>query len=340
MLEVDRITAECQIADMSRVFSGIQPSGDLHIGNYLGAVRNWVNLQDEHDCIYCIVDYHAITTPYNTKEFSAKIRELAGGLLACGVDPNKATLYVQSDVPQHTELAWIFNAVTPMGELSRQTQFKAKSQQHAEHINAGLFTYPVLQTADILLYHATHVPVGEDQVQHLELAREIVRKFNGRFGKVFREPQTLISSTPRIRGLDGKAKMSKSMDNTISVDETEKKLRKKLARAFTDPNRLERSDPGDPSICNLFTLHKFFSSESECEEIEAGCQSAAIGCVDCKKKLGDAMNAHFSPIRDRWAEYRAKPNEVDEILAAGAERCRGIANQTMEKVHKKMGMKR
>ncbi|MCK5799781.1 MAG: tryptophan--tRNA ligase [Deltaproteobacteria bacterium] len=325
---------------MPRVFSGIQPSGVLHVGNYLGAIRNWVAIQGEHQCIYGVVDYHAITVDYDKKQMAPRIRELATGLLACGIDPDKALLFVQSDVPQHTELAWIFNTVTPMGELARQTQFKAKSEQHAENINVGLFTYPVLQAADILLYKASLVPVGNDQEQHLELSREIARKFNARFGKLFPEPRTMFSKTPRIRGLDGKAKMSKSLDNFIAVDEDAKRLRKKLARAFTDPQRVQRNDPGDPSVCNIFTLHSFFSDAETCHEIDNACREAKIGCVDCKKKLGDAMVEHFAPIRERWAELRRNPDDVDDVLATGAERCRAIAQDTMEQVHKKLGLRR
>jgi tryptophanyl-tRNA synthetase len=325
---------------MKRVFSGIQPSGSLHIGNYLGAIRNWVTSQEEYECIYCVVDYHAITIEYDRKTMPERIFELAAGLLACGVDPAKATLFVQSDVPAHTELAWIFNSVTPMGELSRQTQFKSKSEQHAENINAGLFTYPVLQAADILLYKASLVPVGQDQEQHLELSREIARKFNARFGKTFPEARTMFTSTPKIRGLDGKAKMSKSLDNHIAVDETEKKLRKKLARAFTDPNRVTKDDPGNPKICNIFTLHGFFSDDATCAEIAEDCPKAAIGCVDCKKKLGDAMVSHFGPIRERWEHLRQNPDDVHAALDKGAQRCRGIAAETMEQVKKKMGLVR
>ncbi|MBW2736862.1 MAG: tryptophan--tRNA ligase [Deltaproteobacteria bacterium] len=325
---------------MSRVFSGIQPSGELHIGNYLGAIRNWVNIQDEHQCIYCVVDYHAITAEYRPKEMPTRIFDLAAGLLACGVDPEKATLFVQSDVPQHTELAWIFNTVTPMGELSRQTQFKSKSEQNLNNINVGLFTYPVLQAADILLYRASHVPVGEDQEQHLELSREIARKFNARYGKVFPEARTMFTSTPRIRGLDGKAKMSKSLGNSIAVDETEKRLRKKLASAFTDPNRVTRTDPGDPKVCNIFTLHGFFSPSETVQEIDGACRKAEIGCVDCKKKLGDAMVGHFAPIRERWAELRADPTQVHEVLNTGRDRCQAIAADTMQRVHRKMGLVR
>ena len=323
---------------MERVFSGIQPTGELHIGNYLGAVRNWVRIQPDHDCIYCVVDYHAITIPYDVGEMGPRTLDLAAGLLACGIDPERSALFVQSHVPQHTELAWVFNAVTPMGELSRQTQFKAKSQQHEENINAGLFTYPVLQAADILLYKASRVPVGEDQAQHLELSREIARRFNARFGETFPEAHTMFTTTPRIRGLDGQAKMSKSLGNTIRVDEEPAELRRKLAGAFTDPNRKRRSDPGDPSICNVYTLHGFFTDEARVEEIRRDCQSAAIGCVDCKKILASSMEAHFAPIRERWAALRTNPDEVRGYLASGGDRCRAIAEETMVEVREKLGL--
>lgn len=324
---------------MDRVFSGIQPTGELHIGNYLGAIRNWVRILDEHECIYCVVDYHAITIPYEADQMQHRVLDLAAGLIACGLDPERCTLFVQSHVPQHTELAWVFSAVTPMGELNRQTQYKSKSEQHADNINAGLFTYPVLQAADILLYKAGKVPVGEDQAQHLELSREIARRFNARFGQTFPEPQTMFSSTPRIRGLDGQAKMSKSLGNTIRLDEEPAELRKKLASAFTDPNRLRRSDPGDPSVCNIFTLHGFFTPRERVEEIDAGCRSAGIGCVDCKKILAANMEAHLAPIREHWAALRAQPERVREMLDASRARCAEIAASTMEEVHERMGLR-
>ncbi len=323
-----------------RVFSGIQPTGELHIGNYLGAIRNWVKIQNDFDCIYCVVDYHSITIDYDVQAMQERMFELACGLLACGIDPIKAHLFIQSEVPEHTELAWIFNAVTPMGELSRQTQFKSKSQDHADNINAGLFTYPVLQAADILLYKAGKVPVGEDQAQHLELCREIARKFNARFSPTFPEANTMFSSMPRIRGLDGQAKMSKSLGNTIRVDEDPKDLRKKLATAFTDPNRLRRSDPGNPDICNIYTLHTFFTEEKQVAEINKDCRSATIGCVDCKKNLADSMERHFTPIRQRWAELRKKPVEVRRILDEGREYCRSIAQATIKEVQIKMGLRK
>ncbi len=193
------------------IFSGIQPSGELHGGNYLGAVRNWVALQDNYRCFFCVVDYHAITQPFEPGEMQRRVRDMAADFLACGIDSAKSTLFVQSAVPEHTELAWAFSAVTPFGELGRMTQFKEKSDKNPDNVNAGLFTYPVLQAADIIIYGATRVPVGEDQRQHLELAREIVRKWNARFGQTFAEPEALYSSTPKILGLDGQAKMSKSL---------------------------------------------------------------------------------------------------------------------------------
>lgn len=325
---------------MKRVFSGVQPTGTLHIGNYLGAVRNWVAIQDDFECIYCVVDLHAITTNYDPAAMRRRIFELAVGLLACGVDPKRATLFVQSDVPQHTELAWIFNCVTAMGELSRQTQFKAKSQTQSDSINVGLFTYPVLQAADILVYKASRVPVGQDQEQHLELCREIARRFNARFGETFPEARTMFSSTPKILGLDGQAKMSKSLNNHIAIDDDEKTVFKKLAGAFTDPNRKRRSDPGDPAICNVFTLHRFFSDDETVKTIESECKAGSIGCVDCKKRLGTALVSHFAPIRERICELRAHPDDVADILRTGAKHCRSLAAQTLEEVRHKMGIDR
>ena len=324
---------------MERVFSGIQPTGDLHIGNYLGAIRNWVGVQDSHECIYCVVDYHAITIPYEVPEMPGRILDLASGLMACGIDPDRSRLFIQSEVAQHTELAWVLNAVTPMGELSRQTQFKSKSEQHPENINAGLFTYPVLQAADILLYKASKVPVGEDQEQHLELSREIARRFNVRFGETFPEPRTMFSSTLRIRGLDGQAKMSKSLGNTISVDEDPEVLRRKLAKAFTDPNKLRRNDPGNPDICNIFTLHGFFTPRERTLEINRDCRSGALGCVECKRVLGDHMIAHFAPIRERWAALRRDPAPTRAALDRGRDGCLQIAEQTMTEVRSKLGLR-
>lgn len=238
----------------SRIFSGIQPSGELHIGNYLGAVKNWASLQEQYESFFCIVDYHAITVPYEPEELRRRTRDMAVSLLAAGVDPSKCSVFVQSAVPEHTELAWIFNTVTPLGELERQTQFKDKSSRQ-ESVPAGLLNYPVLQAADILLYRADLVPVGEDQVQHLELSREIARRWNARFASdaepYFPEPQPLLTPTRRIMGLDGQAKMSKSLGNTVGLLEETGDIWEKLRPAVTDPKRVRRTDPGTPEVCNI-----------------------------------------------------------------------------------------
>jgi tryptophanyl-tRNA synthetase len=323
---------------METVFSGIQPSGELHLGNYLGAIRTWVDLQAKYRCFYAIVDYHAITQPYEPSEMRRRVREMAIDLIACGVDPDQATLFVQSAVPEHTELAWVLSAVAPFGELGRMTQFKDKSEHQPDNINAGLFTYPVLQTADIALYEATRVPVGEDQRQHLELAREVVRRFNARFGDTLREPQPLFSTTPKILGLDGQKKMSKSLGNTIALGEPEAQIWEKLRVAATDPARVRRTDPGNPDVCNVFTLHKFFSSPETQASVRVGCTTAGIGCIDCKKMLFEGIKADLGRIRERGDELRAQPERVDEILAAGAAAARKVARETMTRVRDRLGL--
>jgi tryptophanyl-tRNA synthetase len=323
---------------METVFSGIQPSGELHLGNYLGAVRSWVELQDRYRCFYCIVDYHAITQPYDPAGMASRVREMAADLLACGIDPSRSTLFVQSAVPEHIELAWALASVTPFGELSRQTQFKDKSERQPENVNAGLFTYPVLQAADILLYDAAWVPVGEDQKQHLELAREIVRKWNARFGDTFLEPQPMLSSTPRILGLDGQAKMSKSLGNTISLREPEAAVWDKLRTAATDPARVRRTDPGDPEKCNVYTLHRFFSDDARQAEVRAGCTSAGIGCIDCKKLLMQGLKADLERIGARRQTLLASADSIDRILAEGAARARAVARATIARVRERMGL--
>ena len=320
------------------IFSGIQPSGELHLGNYLGAVRNWVALQDKYRCFFCVVDYHAITQPFEPAEMQRRVRDMAADLLACGIDPARSTLFVQSAVPEHTELAWALSAVTPHGELWRMTQFKEKSEKNPDNINAGIFTYPVLQAADIIIYGATRVPVGEDQRQHLELAREIVRKWNARFGQTFAEPEALFSSTPKILGLDGQAKMSKSLGNTISLREDDEAAWNKLRTAATDPARVRRTDPGDPDKCNIFTLHKFFSSAERQAEVRVGCTTAGIGCIDCKKGLFEGIKADMNRIRARRDELLATPETVDTILAEGARKARAVAADTMVRVRQRLGI--
>ncbi len=321
-----------------RLFSGIQPSGDVHIGNYLGAIKNWVKMIDEYECIFCIVDYHAITIEYNPQDMQKRILNAAAVNIASGLDPGKCTIFVQSHVPEHTELAWILNTITPMGHLERMTQFKDKSKQHRENINAGLFTYPVLQAADIMIYKGEAVPVGEDQIQHIELAREIVRKFNARYGEIFPEPMEVLSEAPRIMGLDGKSKMSKSLGNYISLVETPESIWKKLSTAVTDENRKRRTDPGNPDICNLYTLHKHFSKTEQVEHINKVCRTAEIGCIDCKKVLSNNVTEALTPIRSRYEQLIKDPDCLQDILHAGAKKCKGMAGDTMMEVRTKMGL--
>lgn len=322
-----------------RVFSGIQPTGQLHIGNYLGAVKNWLSLLDKYECIFCIVDYHAATIEYDIEEMQNKIFQAACEYLAAGLLPERCTVFVQSYVPEHTELAWLFNTVTPMGELSRMTQFKEKSRQHEENINAGLFTYPILQAADILLYKAVAVPVGEDQIQHIELAREVARKFNARFGEIFPEPKPLVSQTPKVLGMDGNAKMSKSLGNHIPMSSTDAEIWEKLRPAKTDEARQRRQDPGNPDVCNIFTIHKGFSPAETIAAANRECRNAGIGCIDCKKMLFESMKTELGPIRQATQDWSARPNDVHDILAEGARRCKAIAGQTMDEVRVKMGMR-
>lgn len=323
---------------MSRILSGIQPTGSFHIGNYLGAVRNWVRLQDEFECFYCIVDLHALTVRRTREELEAGIADLAIAVLASGVDPQRATLFVQSAVPQHAELGWILQCLTMFGELGRMTQFKDKSEQHADNINAGLFTYPSLQAADIALYRATHVPVGEDQVQHLELTREILRRFHHHYGELFPEPQVVPAEIPRVLGLDGQAKMSKSKGNEIGMLDEPDTIMQKLRGAVTDPQRLRRSDPGRPEVCNIYTLHGSFTGEAERAQIYTDCTTAAIGCVDCKKKLCEGIVAVTEPIRAEAAALRADPGRVNDILEDGRVRAAAEAEKTMDLVRERVGL--
>jgi tryptophanyl-tRNA synthetase len=321
-----------------RLFSGIQPTGEVHIGNYLGAIKNWISLLDQYECIFSIVDYHAITVPQDPKNMLKQILHVATVNIAAGLDPGRSTLFLQSHVPEHTELAWIFNTLTPMGHLERMTQFKDKARQHREHVNAGLFSYPVLQTADILLYKAEVVPVGEDQIQHIELSREIARKFNAQYGNLFPEPKELLSTAPRIIGLDGKNKMSKSMNNYISLTESPESIWKKLSVAMTDENRKRRSDPGDPDKCNIYSLHKHFSSTDEIEWSANGCRTAGIGCIECKKCLSENIIKELRPIRERALELFEDPAYVIESLQKGAEHCQEIARETMREVKEAVGL--
>jgi len=323
---------------MARVFSGIQPSGELHIGNYLGAVQNWVKLQHQHDCLFSVVDLHAVTQAYDAATLSQRTTDMAIGLFASGIDPARAIVFVQSHVAEHTELNWLLNTVTPLGELERQTQFKDKSQRQAS-VPAGLLNYPVLQAADVLLYEASLVPVGEDQLQHLELMREIARRWNTRFanGFAFPEPQALLSTAKRVLGLDGQAKMSKSLGNTIGLFDPPETVWEKLKPAATDPARVTRKDPGNPDVCNVFTIHQGFSPADTLKLVAHNCRTAGWGCLDCKRVLADNMIATLTPIRERAKALQAEPRQVMDLLRVGATKARAIARRTMAQVRRRMG---
>lgn len=327
-------------SDMATIFSGMQPTGDLHLGNYLGALRQWVTLVETglHDAIFAVVDAHALTVDYDPKAFAARVEDTALAYMAAGLDPERCTIFVQSEVREHTELAWYLACSSPMGELSRMTQFKEKSEQHKHSVNAGLFTYPILMAADVLLYKATLVPVGADQVQHLEFARDAARHFNKRFRKaLFPEPKP-HPLTLRIRGVDGGDKMSKSRGNAIGMLDSKEQIWKKLKGAFTDPQRVTRDIPGRPEVCNIFTMHTAVSTPERIAEVEEGCRSAKLGCGECKLLLADSLETVLTPIRQRAEVLRADRAQVRDVLRDGAARCRGRAAATMSEVRSVMGL--
>jgi len=321
-----------------RILSGIQPSGTIHIGNYFGAVENWVRLTDDYDCFFAIVDLHAITVDYEAARLPQRIWDAALDNMAAGLDPAKCTIFVQSHVPEHTELCWLLTCVTPLGELSRMTQFKEKSERERENVTAGLLNYPILMAADILLYKADAVPVGEDQAQHLEFTREVARRFNGRFGDYFPEPATLIGRGARVMGLDGASKMSKSLGNHIGVVEDPDAIWEKLRPAKTDEARKRRSDPGTPDLCNIFSYHKLVTPKGEIQEIVEGCTGATIGCIDCKKIFYKNLMKVLDPIRERRLALEKDPERVRETLREGARKARTIARETLDGAKKLMGL--
>jgi len=321
-----------------RIFSGMQPSGEAHLGNYLGALKRWVALQDTHECIWCIVDDHAITAGGEPKEMPGNVFDLAVSFLAVGLDPERATIFVQSDVHEHTELAWLLNAVTPVGDLERMTQYKEKAARF-ESVPAGILNYPILQAADILVYKADAVPVGEDQRQHLELTREVARKFNAAYGDTFPEPEAMIGTAGRILGLDGDAKMSKSLGNTVGILAEPDQVWARVRTAVTDPQRVRLTDPGRPEVCNVYALHKHFGDAATVEDVAVQCRGATRGCVDCKRILSENIVAAFAPFRERAAHFRAHPGEVRRILDEGAEKARAIASATLDEVRERMGLR-
>jgi tryptophanyl-tRNA synthetase len=316
-----------------RVFSGARPTGRQHLGNYLGAIQNYVALQDDYDCIYCIVDVHALTTVETTQDLRKNTFEMALDWLAAGIRPEESILFVQSHVPEVMELHTYLSMVTALGKLTDLPTFKEKVAQQPDNVNYGLLGYPVLMTADIVLYKADIVPVGVDQAPHIEFAREIVRTFNYRYNtKVLVEPQVKHTEIPKVLGIDGKAKMSKSLNNHIELAATPQETTARVMEMVTDPARMKRTDPGNPEVCNVFSMHKIFSPAEEVEMINRECRVAGIGCVDCKKRFAANLNRHLEPFRAKRAELASKPHLVRDVLNDGADRARVIAQKTMEEV--------
>ncbi|MDP9361287.1 MAG: tryptophan--tRNA ligase [Acidobacteriota bacterium] len=316
------------------VLSGLRPTGRVHLGNYFGAVRNWVRLQDLFDCYIFIADWHALTSDYaDTSKIAQSTFDAVADLLAAGLDPEKATIFIQSEVKEHAELNLILSMVTPLPWLERVPTFKdQQAQLENKDLNTyGFLGYPLLQTADIIIYRANFVPVGEDQASHLELSREIVRRFNNFYGEVFPEPQPLFTETPKVPGLDGR-KMSKSYGNTIGLTSSADEIRELVMTMFTDPNRIRRKDPGNPDICNLFQFHKLFSNEETITRVDHECRTAQIGCVDDKKLLAEIMIESLRPIREKREEIDLDPSIVWDVLREGNRKARERAGQTMELV--------
>jgi len=326
------------------IFSGMRPTGLLHLGNYMGALQNWVALQQDYSCIYCAVDIHALTTLENGEEVSEikpNIEDMVLDWLAAGIDPEKSTVFVQSHVPEVMTLHTLLSMVTPLGWLTRVPTFKDKVRQMhetEETVNYGLVGYPVLQTADIILYKADTVPVGQDQVPHIELSREIVRRFNNMFGETFPEPQAKLTEAPLLVGLDGQNKMSKTLDNHLDLAATPEETTKRVLTAYTDPQRKRRDDPGRPEVCNIYDLHKIFSGAEATATIYEECTTATRGCVDCKRHLADNINEYLRELRERREVIKARPGYVQEILHEGGKRARAIAQETIAEVYDKMGL--
>ncbi|MHC1782998.1 MAG: tryptophan--tRNA ligase [Anaerolineaceae bacterium] len=322
-----------------RVFSGARPTGRQHLGNYLGAIQNYVALQKDFDCVYCVVDLHALTTMETTLELRQNTYEMALDWLAAGIRPEESIVFIQSHVPEVTELHTILSMVTPLGKLTELPTFKEKIRQQPENINYGLVGYPVLMSADILLYKSDFVPVGIDQAPHIEFARELVRSFNYRYkSSALVEPQMKVTAIPKVLGLDGVQKMSKSLDNHIELAATPKETSDRIKTMFTDPARVTRDIPGNPDICNVFSMHKIFSKPEEVEMVNLECRRAGIGCVDCKKIYAKNLNENLQPFRDRRAEFAQNPGNVWAILDDGAVRAREVARKTMAEVRAAIGL--
>ena len=316
-----------------RVFSGARPTGRQHLGNYLGAIQNYVALQDDYECVYCIVDLHALTTVESTEPLRENTREMALDWLAAGIRPEETIVFIQSHVPEVTELHTLLSMVTPLGKLTDLPTFKEKARLQPHNVNYGLVGYPVLMTADIVLYKANVVPVGIDQAPHLEFAREVVRSFNYRFGgSVLIEPEMKATAYPKVLGTDGQQKMSKSLNNHIELAANAEETVKRVMTMVTDPARVRRSDPGNPDVCNVFSMHKVFSSAEEVASVNIECRRAGIGCVECKQLFARNLNSNLAPFRERRAILAQDPERVWDVLRDGAQRAQAVARETMAQV--------
>jgi tryptophanyl-tRNA synthetase len=323
-----------------RILSGMRPTGPLHIGHLTGALDNWVALMDTYDCYFTVVDWHALTTDYaDPKDVRENVLEVATDWLAAGLDPARCTMFVQSLVPEHAELHLLLSMIVPVPWLERVPSYKDQQTQLAEKdlSTYGFLGYPLLQSADILIYKASAVPVGEDQAPHVELTREVARRFNHLYGAVFPEPKTLLTEVPRVPGTDGR-KMSKSYGNTIMLTDPETVVRQKLKTMVTDPARVRRTDPGNPDVCPVGDLHKLFSSKDTLAKVYEGCRSAGIGCIECKGWAADSLVQILAPMQERRKKYEDHPRLVWDILEAGAARAGKVASATMSEVRESMGM--
>jgi tryptophanyl-tRNA synthetase len=323
------------VTTRERVLSGMRPTGRLHLGNYLGALDNWVRLQESHDCFFFVANWHALTTgAEDVRDVPANTVEMIADWLGAGLDPARCTIFVQSLVPEHAELHLLFSMITPLGWLERVPTYKEMVEQLGiESPSYGLLGYPLLQAADILMYKARWVPVGIDQVPHVELTREVARRFNNTFGEVFPEPQAKLTEIPKVPGTDGR-KMSKSYGNAIYLSDPAETVREKIRPMVTDPARKRRSDPGNPDVCPVFDLHRIFTPPADREWAATGCRTAGIGCLDCKAKLLEHLEPALAPIRERRQVFAEKPDMIVDILREGSARARRVAQTTMEDVHR------
>lgn len=322
-----------------RILSGMRPTGRLHLGNYHGALENFVRLQDEYECFFMIADWHALTTNYeNTSSIREHTRELAIDFLSAGLDPERCTIFVQSDVKEHAELHLLFSMIVPLGWLERVPTYKEQLRQleGRQIANYGFLGYPVLQSADIAVYRAEAVPVGEDQIPHLELTREIVRRFNSLYKPVFPEPVPLLTKASLLPGVDNR-KMSKSYGNSILMADEPKVVSEKVRAMVTDPGRIRKNDPGNPEICTVYAFHKVYSPEEQ-TEIAAACRAGTIGCVECKRRLADKLEQYWAPKREKRMELEKRPHLVDEVLAEGAKKARAAAKETLELTREAIGL--